>query len=180
VTELLRAWGRGDEAARDALVPIVYTELRRCARRLLRRERPDHTLSPTGLVHEAYLRLVDQQGTDYHDRAHFFAVASRVMRHVLVDHARRRSAQRRGAGEILVPLGGRDLPDRTGGLRIEELDAALGELAREHPRAAEVIELRYFGGLTLTETAQALETSPATVKRDWALARAWLHKRMNP
>jgi RNA polymerase sigma factor (TIGR02999 family) len=178
VTELLLAWGRGDEGARDALVPIVYDELRNRARRLLGRERAGHSLPATAVVHEAYLRLVDQSRVAFRDRVHFFAVASRVMRHVLVDHARRRRAGRRGGLGIDLPLVEATLATPRRPVDLVELDAALEELAREHPRCAAVVEMRYFGGLTLEEAAAALQASLATVKRDWALARAWLHRRL--
>jgi RNA polymerase sigma factor (TIGR02999 family) len=178
VTDLLLAWGRGDEHARDALIPFVYDELRRRARRLVVGERAGHSLPPTALVHEAYLRLVDQGRVAFRDRAHFFAVASRVMRHVLVDHARRRRAGRRGGAEVVVPLDEGNVAAVRPPVDVVELDTALQELAREHPRCAEVVEMRYFGGLTLEEAAAALQASPATVKRDWALGRAWLHLRL--
>jgi RNA polymerase sigma factor (TIGR02999 family) len=178
VTRLLLAWGRGDEGARDALVPIVYDELRNRARRLLRRERAGHSLPPTAVVHEAYVRLVDQSKVAFLDRVHFFAVASRVMRHVLVDHARRRRAGRRGGPAMAVPLDEATLAAVRRPADLVELDAALDELAKEHPRCAAVVEMRYFGGLTLEEAGVALGASLATVKRDWALARAWLHRRL--
>jgi RNA polymerase sigma factor (TIGR02999 family) len=178
VTELLLAWGRGDQRARDALVPIVYDELRRRARRMFGRQPPGASLPPTAVVHEAFLRLVDQDRIAFRDRAHFFAVASRVMRHVLVDHARRRKAWRRGGRAVAVPLDEGTLSAPRSAVDLLQLDEALGELAREHPRSADVVEMRYFGGLDLDEVAEAIHASVPTVKRDWALARAWLHRRL--
>jgi RNA polymerase sigma factor (TIGR02999 family) len=180
VTELLQAWSRGDEQARDALLPLVYDELRRRARRMFGRQPPGRSLPPTAVVHEAYLRLVDQSRVGFRDRAHFFAVASRVMRHVLVDHARRKGALRRGGGEAALPLDEETLAAGRAPVDVVELDAALEDLAREHPRSADVVEMRYFGGLSLEEAAEAVQASVPTVKRDWALARAWLHRRLRP
>jgi RNA polymerase sigma factor (TIGR02999 family) len=178
VTELLLAWGRGDEGARDALVPIVYDELRRRARRMFGRQPAGGSLPPTAVVHETFLRLVDQSRVAFRDRAHFFAVASRVMRHVLVDHARRRKAWRRGGRAVAVPFDEATLSAEGSPVDLLQLDEALQELAREHPRSADVVEMRYFGGLELDEVAEAVQTSVPTVKRDWALARAWLHRRL--
>jgi RNA polymerase sigma factor (TIGR02999 family) len=178
VTELLLAWGRGDERARDALVPIVYDELRRRARRMFGRQPAGGSLPPTAVVHETFLRLVDQSRVAFRDRAHFFAVASRVMRHVLVDHARRRRAWRRGGRTVAIPLDEATLSAPRSSVDLLQLDQALEELAREHPRSADVVEMRYFGGLDLDEVAEAVQASVPTVKRDWALARAWLHRRL--
>jgi RNA polymerase sigma factor (TIGR02999 family) len=178
VTDLLLAWGRGDEHARDALLPIVYDELRKRARRMFGRQPPGHSLPPTAVVHEAYLRLVNQSRVSFKDRGHFFAVASRVMRHVLVDHARRRGAWRRGGRAVALPLDEETLSADRSPVNVVELDEALEALAREHPRCADVVELRYFGGLSLEEAAEAVQASVPTVKRDWALARAWLHRRL--
>lgn len=176
VTVLLRAWAEGDEAAGDRLFPILYSELRRQAGRFMRRERRGHTLQPSGLVHEAYLRLAAVSDLDWHDRTHFFAIAARVMRQVLVDHARRRRAAKRDGcrvefEEADAPV---DPPE------VLDLEAALAELAALDPRQARVVELRFFGGLDVEETAEALGLSERTVKREWQTARAWLQHRLLP
>ena len=184
VTELLRAWSAGDPAALEALLPAVYDELRRLAQRAMRRERTGHTLQPTALVHEAYLRLVEQRRADWHNRAQFLGVAARLMRRILVDHARARHAAKRGAGATQVTLGGCDAP----GVAIEEsapdvlaLHEALERLAALDAAQARLVELRYFGGLTIEEAAAALGVSPATLKREWVVARAWLRRELgNP
>jgi RNA polymerase sigma factor (TIGR02999 family) len=176
VTELLRAWSRGDAAAQDELLPLIYQELRRRAAAQLRRERRGHTLQPTALVHEAYLRLVDQD-VAWKSRAHFFSLASEMMRRVLVDHARGRKADKRAGGtrveldEALAISEERDVD-------LVLLDQALAELSDLDPRHGRIVELRFFGGLTLEETASVLGISPATVKREWTLARAWLYGRL--
>ena len=178
ITTLLVAWGDGDPAARERLLPLVYADLRRAARRHLGKEGRDHTLSATGLVHEAYLRLVDQHGARWRSRSHFYAVASELMRRILVDHARRRLAAKRGGGQILVTLdpsmargAGRDL-------EVLALDDALRELGELSVRSARVVELRFFGGASIEEAAAALGVSRATVERDWTAARAWLYRRL--
>jgi RNA polymerase sigma factor (TIGR02999 family) len=172
LTVLLRAWRQGDTAAGERLVPQIYAELRTLARRRLARERHADTLQPTALVNEAFLRLLGH-GTDFRDRTHFFAVASTVMRHVLVDHARSRLAQKRPPGQPLTLV--TDLPG-TGGPDVEllDLDRALDRLASEHPRPARVVEMRFFAGLGEEEIATVLELTGRTVARDWAFARAWL------
>lgn len=175
VTGLLLAWEGGDESARDRLLTVVHGELRRLAAAQMRPEARQVTLQPTALVHEAYLRLIDQTRVEWQNRAHFFAICSRIMRRVLVDEARRRKAHKRGGGEIRVELDERALGEEED-LDLVALDEALGRLAEEDPRAASVVEMRYFGGLTVEETAAALELSPATVKREWATARAWLFR----
>lgn len=178
VTALLRAWSGGDAAALERLTPLIYDELRRLARSHIRRERAGQSLPPTGLVNEAYLRLVDVSGIEWRDRTHFLSVSSRIMRRVLIDRARRRTAQKRGAGadadhSIVDPD---RLPaansDRAAALCA--LDDALSALERLDPRRAQVIELRFFGDLSVDETADVLGVSPQTVMRDWKLARAWL------
>jgi RNA polymerase sigma factor (TIGR02999 family) len=177
VTRLLQAWSEGDLAARDELVPLVYDELRRRAASYLRRERPGHTLQPTALVHEAYGRLVSQH-EPFRNRAQFFAIASQMMRRVLVDHARAYQARKRASGGLRVEL--------TEGIAVAEprqadliaLDHALEELAALDERQARLVELRFFGGLTAEEAAEALAISLATANRDWALARAWLFRRL--
>ncbi len=174
---LLRA-ATGDPAARDALAPLVYDELHGIAIRALRGERSDHTLQPTALVHEAYLKLVDQRRVEWKDRAHFLAVAAQAMRRILVDHARRHRALKRGASAVRVPVDDIELPDARAGVEFDDLDTALTDLARLEPRPAQVVELRFFGGLSIEETAEVLGISPATVKRDWMAARAWLHREL--
>jgi RNA polymerase sigma factor (TIGR02999 family) len=176
VTELLVAWRRGDESAAERLIPLVYDELRARAAGALRRERRGHTLTPTALVHEAYLRLVDGQPPDVESRKHFLAIAAKVMRRVLVDHARARNAAKRNQGKEALSL---DEALTIGDGRspaLLKLDDALQALAAFDPAKARLVELRYFAGLTIEETADILDTSPATVKREWALARAWLHR----
>ncbi|MET0552837.1 MAG: ECF-type sigma factor [Vicinamibacteria bacterium] len=177
MTALLRAWAGGDREAGDRLVPLIYRELRRQAARALRRERRDHTLPATALVHEAYLRLAGAKGR-WEDRAHFFGVAARVMRQVLVDHARRRGAVKRGGSATRVSLDTVAVtpPAREAPIDVVVLDQALHELAALDAGKAHIVELRYFGGLTLEETAAAVGVSPATVTREWRLARAWLRR----
>ena len=175
VTELLVAWSAGNEESLERLTPLVYDELRRLASRHLARERGD-SLQPTSLVHEAYLRLIDQRSVNWQNRAHFFAIAARLMRRVLIDHARRRHAERRGAGAVHVALdeAGQVSLARSGELLA--LDDALVELAALDERKSQVVELRFFGGLSVQETAAALGVSEVTVMRDWSTARAWLHR----
>jgi RNA polymerase sigma factor (TIGR02999 family) len=178
VSLLLRAWGRGDLQARDDLVPIVYRELRRRAGAYLRRERADHTLQPTALVHEAYARLMGQDRVAWQNRAHFFAMAAQMMRRVLVDHARAHEAAKRpGAGVKIV------LDDRIGAAKPRtceclDVDMALDELTRLDPRQGQIVELKYFGGLSEQEVAAVLSISRATVTREWETARAWLYLRL--
>jgi RNA polymerase sigma-70 factor, ECF subfamily len=176
VTELLHAWGDGDEAALHQLVPLVESELRRLAGVYMARERPGHTLQPTALVNEAFLRLVDAQGVRWHGRAHFFGIAARLMRRVLVDHARARGFQKRGGGAEAVPLETTILVSRAPDVALLDLDRALDALAEVDERKARVVEMRFFGGMTLEETAGALSISVDTVKRDWRLAKLWLLK----
>jgi len=178
VTRLLKAWSGGDSKALDELFPIVYTEVRKLARSYLRRERPDHTLQPTALVNEAYMRLVDQRHVDWQNRAHFFGIAAQVMRRVLVDHARMRQADKRGSGDRPVVLDealalvAERTPD------VVALDDALRALAELDPRQAQIVELRFFGGLSIEEAAEVIGLSPATVKREWSAARAWLRREL--
>ena len=178
VTSLLRAWSAGDPEAGRRLVPLVYGELRRRAGAYLRRERPGHTLQPTALVHEAWLRLAGQD-VDWRNRSQFFGMASQLMRRILVDHARRRGAARRGGGGLQVPLE-EAMGTTAGGDRVDlvRLDEALTELAEIDPRQGRIVELRFFGGLTTEETAGLLGVSPATIKRDWTVAKAWLFDRL--
>ncbi len=179
VTSLLLDWNRGRAEALEELMPVVYEELRRLAKAHLGRERRDHTLQPTDLVHEAYLKLVDQRHVDWKNRAHFFAVAARLMRRVLVDHARARLAQKRGGGAVRVAFDetlvlGTEAAD----VLLLALDDALTELGALDVRQARTVELRYFAGLTVDEAAEALGVSGMTVKRDWTVARAWLKLRL--
>ena len=179
VTQLLRAWGAGDAGAMDALVPLVYTELRRQARRALRREREGHTLQATALVHEAWLRLDGQHDARWESRTQFLAVAAKTMRRVLVDHARARHALKRGSGATQVTLGD---ADNAAAARDEvdvlALDDALARLAILDPRKARLVELRYFAGMSIPEAAAALGVSLATVGREWAVARMWLRREL--
>ena len=183
ITQLLLNWSQGDEAALEQLIPLVYPELRKMARRYMGREKPDHTLQTSALINEAYLRLVDQQAVQWQDRGHFFAVAARVMRHILVDHARSRKYAKRGAGAEHVQLDEVNVDEiaRINNERAAEfvgLDDALTNLAQVDPRQSQIVELRFFGGLTVDETAEVLELSPITIKREWRTARAWLQRQM--
>lgn len=178
VTDLLQAWGGGDPAALDRLLPIVYSELHRQADRLLRRESPGHTLQTTALVHEAYLRLVDQRQADWQNRAQFFGIAGQLMRRILVDHFRRHQADKRGGGAAQVTLDESAVETSGTDVDLLALDDALTRLAALDAQAARVVELRYFTGLNIEETADALGISPATVKREWAMARAWLKREL--
>ncbi len=173
VSGLLQAWTAGDRTALDQLAPIVYDELRRLARHYLRGERADHTLQATALVNEAYLRLVDYKRMRWENRAHFFAVSAQLMRRILVDHARRRN-QKRGAGVEHVPLEDTAVLGPGRGHDLVALDDAMEVLARFDSRKARVVELRFFGGLSVEETAEVVKVSPNTVMRDWSTARAWL------
>jgi RNA polymerase sigma factor (TIGR02999 family) len=183
ITELLQRWQAGDAAALEELMPLVYDELHRMAARHLSRERPGHTLQSTGLVHEAFLRLVDQRRVSWQSRAHFFGLSAQLMRRILVDHARRSRRAKRGAGASNVPLDDAGpLPDPAAGDPIDALsvDGALKELGALDARQARIVELRFFGGLNVAEIAEVLDVSPATVKRDWSMARAWLYDRIAP
>jgi RNA polymerase sigma factor (TIGR02999 family) len=185
ITVLLRAWRAGDRSALDRLTPLVYGELRRLACKFMHQERPDHTLQATALVNEAYLRLVDIRAVDWQDRAHFMAIAAQMMRRVLVDAARARAAEKRGGdmeradrGASGVDLDDMPAPGTDRAFELCALDDALDTLARMDSRRAKVIELRFFGGLTVEETAEILEISPQSVMRDWKLARAWLTREL--
>ena len=178
VTRLLADWRGGDPAALERLTPLVYGELRRLAQSHMGRERSDHTLQATAVVHEAYLRLVGKERPGWENRAHFFAVASLLMRRILLDHARGRGAQKRQAGDAALPTEFLDQPHRHPETLIA-LDDALQRLSELDRRAARVVELRYFGGLTLDDTAQVLAVGPATVARDWRRARAWLLRELS-
>lgn len=180
VTALLQAWTGGDLSARDELMTVVYAELRRRAASRLRRERADHLLQPTALVHEAYLRLIDQRRTVWQNRAHFFAVASELMRRILVDQARGRKMAKRSGRWHRLDLTDADLRSHPRDVDLLDLDAALTRLATFDPRHAQIAELRFFGGLSLEETAHVVGRSVATVERDWQAARAWLFSQLAP
>ena len=176
VTQMLISYGQGDRAALDALLPLVYDELRVIARSYLRQERSDHTLQPTGLVHEAYLRLINQQRVDWRNRAQFFGLAANMMRRILINHAETRRAQKRGGGieklsidEVVIEIGG-DIVD------LLALDQSLRRLEKFDKLKSDIVELKFFGGLTIAEIAEVTKTSTATVEREWAFARGWLYK----
>jgi RNA polymerase sigma-70 factor (ECF subfamily) len=175
VTVLLAEATKGDQQAASKLVPFVYDELRRLARHYMRRERTDHTLQATALVHEAYLKLVQHQSVDWQNRAHFFGIAAQVMRHILVDHARGHGREKRGAGQQHVSLEEALVFSPEKSAELIKLDESLERLARLDPRQGRIVELRFFGGLTVEETADVLGISPKTVKREWSVAKAWLH-----
>ena len=182
ITEVLRAWEQGDDGALERLLPMVYTELRSIAARQLRSERPGHTLQPTALANEAYLRLRGLGDVPWHDRAHFFAIASRIMRRVLVDHARASLAQKRGAGSPMVQLHEvlhEGVAPAMDAAQLIDLDRALDQLSAEEPRLSRLIELRFFGGLGVEEASALLGCSARTAKRDWTFARAWLLHRLS-
>ena len=181
ITGLLQRWQHGDQAALDRLIPLVYDELRAIAGRHLARERRTNTLQTTALVNEAYLKLVDQKRTDWQNRAHFFAIAARLMRRILLDDARRRTREKRGAGAADVALDDAPLEaprDPIDLVDVIAVDRALQELEQLDPDQGRIVELRFFGGLTVDETAAVLAMSPATVKREWAMAKAWLYPRV--
>lgn len=178
VTQLLRDWRNGNKAALDVLMPAVYDELRRLASGFLRRERSDHTLQTTALVHEAYIHLVDQNETDWQNRAHFFGAAAQLMRRILVDYARARRAAKRGGGALKVTLNEVVIGSTGKDIDVIALDEALNELAALDSQQSRLVELRYFSGLSIEETAEVMAISPATVKRQWNSAKAWLHRRM--
>ena len=180
VTPLLLAWDQGEQRPPEELMQAVYGELRRIASRFLRGERPGHTLQPTALVHEVYLRLIDNNAVAWRDRAHFFGLAAQMMRRILIDHARRKRYVKRGGGQVRVPL---EEAERLCDGRPDELvalDEALTELAAIDPRKAKLVELRYFGGLQFKEIARMLQCSVSTVNREWRGAKAWLYLRLNP
>lgn len=195
VTRLLVQWSGGNEAALGELTALLYRELRSLAQRHLRRERPNHTIQRTALVHEAFVRLVNQQSVDWRSRGHFFALASTLMRRILVDHARARLSGKRGGGEPVLSLDEITAPDESDSARpmeiaadsgdshsdedIAAIDEALTRLAAIDSRQEQIVQMRYFGGLTIEETAQALEISDATVKREWTIARAWLKRELS-
>jgi RNA polymerase sigma factor (TIGR02999 family) len=178
VTELLLKWKGGDRESLQALLPLVYSELRRLAQHHLRGERSDHTLQSTALVHEAYLRMVKPGSLRIESRGHFFALASQLMREILVDHARGRKAGKRDGGTRLTLDDAAEL-SRSQSVDLLALDDALNELSKMSPRQSRIVELKFFGGLSIEETSEFLEVSPATVEREWAVARAWLYREIN-
>jgi RNA polymerase sigma factor (TIGR02999 family) len=177
LTGLLIAWSDGDTGAESRLLEAAYTELRRLARGFLQRERRDHSLPPTALVHEAYLRLVDHRRVRWQSRTHFLAIAAHVMRRILVDHARSHHAQKRGAAHR-VALHDVEVGIEPEGVNVVALDLAVQRLSNTYPRQGRLVELKFFGGMTVEEVAAVLEVSPITVKRDWALAKAWRHREL--
>ena len=179
VTQLLVDWGNGDRQALEKLTPLVYQELKRLAARYLRRERREHTLQSTALVHEAWLRLIDQNHVHWQNRAQFFGIAAEMIRRILIDHARNRQAAKRGDGAIKLSLDeALGAPDRRD-FDLVALDDALGDLAKLDPKQGKLVELRFFAGLSIEESAEVLGVSPATVKREWAVAKAWLYRELS-
>lgn len=179
ITDLLVSYGRGDKESLDKLMPVVYDELRRQAARYLRREQPGHTLQTTALIHEAYVRLVDQRNVQWQNRAHFFGIAAQMMRRILVDHARTKKRAKRGGSDIKVSLDDANVAAKGQDLDVVAVDEALTRLAKIDEQQSRVVELRFFSGLTVEETAEAMGISPATVKRDWSMAKAWLHRELS-
>ena len=176
VTRLLADWGKGDRSALDKLFPLVHAELRRIARRQMKQERAGHTLQATALVNEAYLKLAGQEGFEWHDRAHFYAVCAQVMRHILIDHARAHDRDKRGGGAIQVSLSEVAVMGAEQAGDFVALDEALRALEAVDPQKGKIVELRYFGGLSIEETAEVLKISPRTVRREWRRAKAWLYR----
>jgi RNA polymerase sigma factor (TIGR02999 family) len=179
VSQLLVDWSNGNQAARDRLLPLVYTELRQLAHRYMRRERSGHTIQTTALIHEAYLRLVDQTQVHWQHQAHFFGIAARLMRQILIEYARRRTRAKRGGGVGTLTLDETARVSQTRATELLALDEALERLAAIDPRKSRVVELRFFGGLSVEETAAALHVAPNTVLRDWRLAKAWLRREIS-
>lgn len=179
ITKRLLEWGRGDKSAFDDVIPLVERELHRLAHHYMSRERPGHTLQTTALVNEAYLRLVGQNNVDWQSRSHFYAIAAQMMRRILVDYARSRLYEKRGGGAVHVSLEKANIVSNQKTAELTELDEALKELEAIDPRQARVVELRFFGGLTIGETAEVMEISADTVKREWSTAKAWLYREMS-
>lgn len=179
ITELLASYGRGNKESLDQLMPIVYDELRRQAARYLRREQAGHTLQTTALIHEAYVRLVDQRNMQWQNRAHFFGIAAQMMRRILVDHARSKKRVKRGGSEIRVSLDDANVAAKGQDLDVVALDQALERLAQIDEQQSKVVELRFFSGLSVEETAEVMSISKSTVKRDWSMAKAWLHRELS-
>ena len=180
VTDFLLRWSEGDVAAREALIPLVYDELRRVARQCLASQRPDHTLQSTALVHEAYMRLVGRTSVHWENRVHFFAVAAQLMRRILVDHARKQHAAKRGGNHLTLTLDESVALPKKRELDLVALDDALSELAKLDERQSRIVELRFFGGLSIEDSSHVLDISPAKVRREWATARTWLYEQMSP
>ena len=178
ITQLLRAWSKGDRSALDQLTPLVHAELHNLARRYLSKEMPGHTLQATALVNEAYMRLIDWQNVEWQNRAHFFGVSAQLMRHILVDYARSRRSHKRGGGAVEVSLDQAAVISSERAADFVALDDALNSLAAFDPRKSRIVELRFFGGLSIEETAEVMQVSPATVKREWSLAQAWLYREL--
>lgn len=180
ITQMLDKWSNGDEQALESLMPLVYGELRKQAARYLRRERPDHTLQPTALINEAYLKLIDQRNVDFDSRSHFFALSAKLMRRILVDHARKKNRDKRGGNAETIALDEAIVADKKGGhVDLLALDEALDRLEVHDKRLAKIVELKYFSGLSLEETADALKVSRTTVATDWAIAKAWLFRELS-
>ena len=179
VTQLLVAWGNGDQAARDQLMPLVYAELHRLAHRHIKKERPGHTLQTSALVNEAFVRLVDQRDVHWKSRAHFFGIAAQMMRRILVDYARKRRFAKRGGNQLQVSLNEELVAANQRSAEVVLLDDALTQLAEIDERKSKVVELKFFGGLSIEETSEVLGVSPGTVMRDWTLAKAWLRRAMS-
>jgi len=173
---MLFSWREGDDAALDQLVPLVYPQLRQLARRYLRRENPEHSLQTSALINEAYLRLVDQQDIPWKDRAHFFAVSAQIMRRILIDHARSRNCTKRGTGVAHVPLDDASVVSHERAAELIALDDALKSLAKIDERKSRIVTLRFFGGLSVEETAEVMQVSPITINREWRAAKAWLYR----
>src|SRR6266550_1835558 len=178
VTELLVAWGNGDDAARDQLMPLVYRELHRLAHRYMNREGPGHTLQTSAIVNEAFIKLIDQKNVQWQNRAHFFGLAAQMMRRILVDYARSRQYAKRGGGTQQVSFDEALIVSEERAHEVVALDDALKDLAQFDQRKSQIVELRFFGGLSIEETAELLKVSPGTVMRDWTLAKAWLRKQI--
>jgi RNA polymerase sigma factor (TIGR02999 family) len=179
VTQLLVDWGNGNQAALDRLMPVVYTELRQLAHQYMRRERPGHTMQTTALIHEAYLRLVDQNQVRWQHQAHFFGIAARLMRQILIEHARSHTRAKRGGGVGTISLDEAAIVSQARATELLALDDALERLATIDPRKSQVVELRFFGGLSVEEAAQVLNIAPNTVLRDWRMAKAWLRREIS-
>ncbi|PYS56944.1 MAG: RNA polymerase subunit sigma-70 [Acidobacteria bacterium] len=179
VTQLLIQWSNGDKAALDKLMPLIYSELRQLARHYMSRERPGHTLQTTALVNEAYMRLVNRKGVHWQNRAHFFAIAAQLMRSILVDHARSHTYAKRGGGAHKIALDDAMAVSQQRAADVVALDDALKRLAEIDPQQSRIVEMKFFGGLTIEETAEVLGLSPATIKREWSTAKAWLYHELN-
>ena len=179
ITRMLREWSNGNRQVLDELMPLVYEELHKQATRFLRRERPNHTLQTTALIHEAYIKLIDQRDINFNSRVHFYAVAANIMRRILVDHARAKNRDKRGGNAETLQFDEDATVIQSGqSVDLIELDEALSRLATHDPQQARIVELRYFGGLTLEETAETMRVSRTTVATDWAMAKAWLHREL--